>query len=83
MRPWILDQVHSARLRLRSALEKVSDGLDPLEALSVGDVSGLGLCLMAYKDVPKGIKAYTELLQRYALHVRYNDMNILQTTYIH
>ena len=82
MRPWILDQVLSARLQLRKALEKVGKGLDPLEALSVGDVSGLGLCLMAYKDVTKGIEAYTSLLQRYALHVRHEDMNLFETIYI-
>ena len=82
MRPWILDQVLSARCRLRTALEKVGQGFDPLEVLSVGDVSGLGLCLMAYKDVNKGIEAYTFLLQRYALHVRHKVTSLIEITHI-
>jgi hypothetical protein len=42
---------------------------DPLEAYSVLEVTGLGLCLLSSGDLNKAVKAYSALLRRYSLHV--------------
>lgn len=70
MRPWIVDLVLSARNHLTEALKTLNPDADPLEAYSSAEVPGVGLCLIAHRDLVKGVKAYTVFLQRYALHVR-------------
>ena len=39
------------------------------EMFSSKEVAGLGLCVLYPEDLLKGMKSYTSLLKRYALHV--------------
>ena len=70
MRPWILDLVRTAKHSLDDALKGVGPKADPSEVYTSAEVPGVGLCVVLCKDLLKGQKAYTALLQKYALHVR-------------
>jgi hypothetical protein len=72
MRPWILNLVRTAKHRLDEALRGLGAKADPLGAYTALEVPGLGLCVVLGKDMLKGQKAYTAMLQKYALHVRLN-----------
>ena len=72
MRPWILDLVRTAKHSLDEALKGLGAKADPLEAYTALEVPRLGLCVVLGKDMLKGQKAYTAMLQKYALHVRLN-----------
>lgn len=66
-----MDIVLTARNALLAASNQYGNmpGRDPLQAYSSREIPGLGLCLLSPGDLAKGIKAYTSLLKRYALHV--------------
>ena len=70
MRPWILDLVRIAKHSLDDALKGLGSKADPLGAYTSQDVPGLGLCVVLGKDILKGQKAYSAMLQKYGLHVR-------------
>ena len=61
--------VLSARNILRGACSQYGGIKGSGEMFSSKEVSGLGLCVLSPEDLSKGIKSYTSLLKRYALHV--------------
>ena len=75
MRPWILDLVRTAKRSLDEALKGLGAKADPLKAYTAPEVPGLGLCVVLGKNLLKGQKAYTAMLQKYALHVSLNIPN--------
>lgn len=77
MRPWILDLVRVAKHSLDDALKGLGSKADPLGAYTSQDVPGLGLCVVLGKDIYKGQKAYSAMLQKYALHVRLNTIGYI------
>lgn len=64
IRPWIMDRVHSAHNRLSTVC-------DNMTRLQHGDdnTAGAGLCVITEKDALKGLRAYSDFLVRYSLHV--------------
>ena len=76
LRPWIMNTVLSARNILKGFLSQSSLERDPLEVYSSKEISGLGLCVTSLGDIHKGLKAYSSLLKRYALHVSVRKKNV-------
>jgi hypothetical protein len=70
MRPSIVDMVVSAKRRLT-------------DAPSCGAADGLGLCALSTKDSERGLAAYTDFVQLYALQVQIHTNKYRNSPYSH